>query len=272
MNVFEFDTINEGYIALVERLLTKPDDYESITLEGAGKGKLINKKSRFHLRNVHIIFKRPDLFTEFVVKDVKRSKTMNQYMQEETKRFDDGVIDSNEMGEISKIWKYIENPDQTINANYGYMVYHLKDARTSYGVPFNNYNLHDETQTSDYLSQFEWCQTKLKTNLHTLQAYMHFNRPKDQYLDNLDQPCTMYCQFMVVNNQLHFISNMRSNDIIYGTPYNLGYFVKLQQRMLHYLNTECNHTLVCGYLHHNATSLHLYEDKIPLAKKICGLY
>ena len=64
---------------------------------------------------------------------------------------------------------------------------------------------------------------------------------------------------------------MRSNDVIYGTPYNLAYFKILQERMLDYLNTECGHNLEFGYLHHNATSIHLYEDKIDIAKKICGI-
>jgi thymidylate synthase len=271
MNVFEFETINDGYIELVNRLLTKPDDYEKVTLEGCGKGRMVNKKSRYHLRNVHIIFKNPKLFNYYKVIDDNRSNTMNQYMEKERKMFDDGVIDSNEMSKISKIWKCIENPDQTINANYGYMVYHIKDARTRYDIPiYNNYRLESDT-CNDYMSQFEWCQIKLKNNIHTLQAYMHFNRPKDQYLDNLDQPCTMYCQFMVVDNKLNFISCMRSNDVIYGTPYNLAYFKILQERMLDYLNTECGYDLEFGYLHHNATSLHLYEDKIDIAKKICGL-
>ena len=283
MNVFEFDNINDGYIELVKRLLSKPDDYEKITAEGCGKGKLVNKKSRYHLRNVHIIFKNPKEFNNYKVIDDKRSSTMNSYMLKERELFDNGIIDSNAMSKISKIWKCIENPDNTINANYGYMVYKITDARTKYDIPiYNNYRLEEQNENEeldkkenkyacDYMSQFEWCQIKLKNNIHTLQAYMHFNRPKDQYLDNLDQPCTMFCQFMVVDNKLNFISYMRSNDVIYGTPYNLAYFKILQERMLEYLNSECGYNLEFGYLHHNATSLHLYEDKIDIAKKICGL-
>lgn len=272
MNVFQFDTINDGYIALVKKLLTEPDDFQEVKIEGAGKGKLVNKRSRYHLRNVHIIFKNPGLFTEFTVGDEERSKVMNDYLNKERELFDKGEINSNEMGKISKIWKLIENPDETINANYGYMTFHLKDTRASYDLPvFNNYKLDspvDESEQKNYMSQFEWCKNRLKNNVNSLQAYMHFNRPKDQYLDNNDQPCTMFCQFMVTNNKLNFISYMRSNDIIYGTPYNLAYFKTLQERMLNYLNDECGHKLEFGYLHHNATSLHLYENKIELAEKI----
>lgn len=42
--------------------------------------------------------------------------------------------------------------------------------------------------------------------------------------------------------------------------------------ILKFFKKECGHSLQFGYLHHNATSIHLYEDKINIAKKICGLH
>lgn len=260
MNIFRFKTINDGYNYLVKQLLIGPRVYQEVNFEGAGKGKNINKKSRYHLRNVHIMFENPEEFTEYKVACPKRSAVMNEYMKKETVLFDNGEIDSNKMGKISKMWKLIENPDQTINANYGYMIYHIKDC----GNP-------KFTKEEDFMSQWQWCQNRLKKNLYTLQAIMHFNRPKDQYIENLDQPCTVFCQFTVEENKLNFHSFMRSNDIIYGTPYNLAYFKLLQGRMLKYLNEECGANLEFGYLHHNVTSLHLYESKISIAESIVGL-
>jgi len=257
MKVFNFRTLNEGYQTLVKELLTSPTEYQQVSFLGSGKGKHVNKRSRYHLRNVHIMFDEPAEFTEWKVACPKRSTVMNDYMKKETVLFDKGEISSDKMGEISKIWKLIENPDKTINANYGFMMHYLKDAGN---VKFG----------SHYMTQFEWCQDRLKRNIHTLQAIMHFNRPKDQFIENLDQPCTVFCQFTVTDNKLNFHSFMRSNDIIYGTPYNLAYFKLSQERMLHYLNSECGHNLEFGYLHHNITSLHLYENKVHIAKSIVG--
>lgn len=257
MNTFRFRTINEGYIQLVRQLVFFPQSTEIISFKGSGKGKFLNKKSRNHLRNVHIIFDEPGEFSKFEVHSKERSRIMNEYMEKERDLFDRGVIDSNEMGKISNIWKLIENPDETINANYGYMTYHIKDAGN------DKYQNH-------YMSQFEWCEDRLSKNPHTLQAVMHFHRPKDQYKENLDQPCTMYTQYTVEDNKLNFHSNMRSNDIIYGMPYNLAYFKLLQERMLCCLNNVHGMELSMGYLHHNVTSLHLYWDKIHLAKEIIG--
>lgn len=263
MNVFYFNTINQGYQYLVRRLLIKPDYYQAIDLPGAGKGHLINKKPRFHLRNVHIIFKNPEEFKEFNVFSPERSKVMNDYMQKEQILFDNGIIDAKQMSSISKMWGLIRNPDhKTINANYGYMVYYIKDAG----------NLNQSKMP--LMSQFEWCKHCLLKNPETLQAIMHFHRPKDQFEENLDQPCTVFTQFTVENGYLNFHSYMRSNDIIYGTPYNLAYFKLLQKRMLLFLNAQKSNSkdyLKFGYLHHNVTSLHLYEDKIAIAKSIVDI-
>lgn len=256
MRCFQFRTINETYLSLVRAAL-KSEDYQVVNFPGSGKGRNVNKKSRFHLRNVHVMIDEPGEFTEYQVACPDRTKVMNDYLRKEMNLFDRGEIDSNKMGEISKIWKLIENPDKTINANYGYMVYHLKDAgNPKFGTKM--------------MSQWEWCQDRLSRNPETLQAIMHFNRPKDQFIDNLDQPCTVFTQFTVENNKLNFHSFMRSNDIIYGTPYNIAYFKVLQGRMLEYLNTKHKANLKFGYLHHNVTSLHLYEDKVPIAKSIVG--
>lgn len=257
MNVFHFKTINHAYRSLVQRILIKPDYYEPVTIPNAGKGKNINKKSRYHLRNVHIMIENPGEFTRYLVLCPIRTKIMNLYMEKERDLFDRGEIRSNYMSNISKIWKLIENPDGTINANYGHMIYHINDAG-------------NEKFSNTFMSQFEWCQNRLDKNLHTLQAYMHFNRPKDQFIENLDQPCTMFCQFTVENNKLNFHAFLRSNDIIYGMPYNLAYFKLLQGRMLDYLNKKHNINLQFGYIHYNTTSLHLYYDKIDIAWSIVG--
>ncbi|MCJ7638143.1 MAG: thymidylate synthase [Nitrososphaeraceae archaeon] len=243
---------------MVKRILEKPDYFQEVCFDGSGKGKNINKKSRWHLRNVHVMFENPSEFTGYNVKCKERSRVMNDYMEKERELFDRGEISSDKMGEISKIWKLIENPDKTINANYGFMCHHLRDAG-------------NEKFGNKFMTQFEWCQDRLKRNIHTLQAIMHFNRPKDQFIENLDQPCTVFCQFTVENGALNFHGFMRSNDIIYGTPYNLAYFKLLQGRMLNYLNNECGHNLKYGYLHHNVTSLHLYFNKLDIAKSIVGM-
>lgn len=255
MRTFTFKKVNKGYIELVKFILTDPCDYQVVSFPSSGKGKYINKRSRYHMRNVHVMFENPDEFTEYNVACPHRTKVMNEYMKKEAEYFDKGIIDSNKMGKISKIWKLIENPDETINANYGHMVYHLKDAGNE---KFNGGKM---------MSQWEWCENRLINNPETLQAVMHFNRPKDQFEMNNDQPCTVFVQMNVISGKLNLHAYMRSNDIIYGMPYNLAYFILLQKRMCKNLQDK-GISIDMGYLHYNSTSLHIYEDKMAIGSAI----
>lgn len=138
------------------------------------------------------------------------------------------------------------------------MVYHIKDA-------FNKEFAPDEQR-----SQWEWAKSRLIARHDTGQAYMHFNRPKDQWSGNKDQPCVMFGQFTIRNKKLNLTVSMRSNDVIYGTPYNWGYFIELMYRMIEELH-EAGINVTIGTLHHFATSIHIYDKHYQLAKTMCVL-
>lgn len=253
----KFENLNQAYIEIVRDLLTNPTDTEIIEKTDVFDRRLINKRSRSHLRNVHIIIDGINDFDGYKVACPIRTTAMAEYCAAETIAFDQGITCSKKMGKLSKIWHYIRNPDSTINANYGLMVYHMRDAG----------NL---KYSEKMMSQYEWAFDRLSRNIHTLQAIMHFNRPCHQWTENLDQPCTVFVQYTVVENKINLHSYMRSNDAIYGMPYNLAYFRLLLIRMRDDLNEKCGHTLQVGYIHHNATSVHLYHDKVPIANQIVG--
>ena len=103
MNTFTFRTINGGYVSLVKQFLRRKLEYQKVDFPGSGKGIHINKRSRYHLRNVHIIFKKPQEFTGYKVASPQRTKVMNDYIAKETVLFDRGEIDADKMGEISSL-------------------------------------------------------------------------------------------------------------------------------------------------------------------------
>lgn len=173
-----------------------------------------------------------------------RDEVIRVYTEKEREYFDRGDIRN--MGDVSKFWDSIKNPDGTINANYGYMVYYIRDAGNG-------------------LSQWEWAKSRLLARRDTCQAVMHFNRPKDQWDGNLDQPCCMYSQFLIRSDPrdaeklwLHLSVSMRSNDLWFGTPYNWAYHIELMYRMAEELQ-ETYPGLQVGNLYHHATSLHIYK-------------
>ena len=81
-------------------------------------------------------------------------------------------------------------------------------------------------------------------------------------LGSKDVACTTSIQFMIRKGCLHAFVTMRSNDIIWGLPYDVSLFTMLQELMACELNVEI------GSYFHYAASLHLYERHFELAKEI----
>jgi thymidylate synthase len=67
-------------------------------------------------------------------------------------------------------------------------------------------------------------------------------------------PCTCTLQFIVRNNKLNLLVNMRSNDLFRGLPHDVFTFTMLQEIIARSLDVEL------GEYRHCAGSLHLYED------------
>ena len=69
-------------------------------------------------------------------------------------------------------------------------------------------------------------------------------------------PCTLTLQFVMPNDRLSLIVNMRSNDALFGLPHDVFAFTMLQEFVARALDVE-----VGSYVHF-VGSMHLYENKI----------
>jgi len=97
------------------------------------------------------------------------------------------------------------------------------------------------------------------------QAYIVIPIAGDNLVTNetLDTPCTLSVQFLIRNNKLHCITNMRSNDVIFGlTGINYFEWTFLQELVASILCVEV------GTYFHNAGSLHIYERHFDVMDKI----
>jgi thymidylate synthase len=77
-----------------------------------------------------------------------------------------------------------------------------------------------------------------------------------------DYPCTLNLQFFMRDGALEMHTNMRSNDVWLGLPYDIFQFTFLQLNVAHILRVP-----VGSYFHH-ANSLHLYHSDALLARDI----
>lgn len=89
-----------------------------------------------------------------------------------------------------------------------------------------------------------------------------YSNEKDLYKESKDIPCTLTIQFMIRNNKLNMHVNMRSNDIIWGTPYDVFMFTIMQEVVANELGIDV------GSYYHNAASLHVYSKHYYLLDEL----
>ena len=101
----------------------------------------------------------------------------------------------------------------------------------------------------------------LKAKRSTRQAVIQLFDAADIDEQHLDTPCTISLQFLIRDEKLHMITNMRSNDVFKGLPHDIFVFTMLQEIIA--IRLECQ----MGSYKHFVGSLHLYLDDIELAKQ-----
>lgn len=147
----------------------------------------------------------------------------------------------------SKFWTHISNNDGTVNSAYGYNI-------------FKEQNIYEFTEA-------QWAYDCLKNDKDSRQAIIRFNKSHHSFDNNKDFPCTIFGQFLIRNNELIFIINMRSNDLKMGIVYDIPFFTVLQQMM--YLSLKELYTdLKMGSYIHNVSSMHIYERDFKLFEEM----
>lgn len=131
----------------------------------------------------------------------------------------------------SKMMKNFSDDGETLNSAYGYRIFGNHPA-----LPFN---------------QWEHVVDQLKTDPDTRQAVIHLHTPNNK--KTKDEVCTLTLQFMIRDGKLDMITNMRSNDIVWGFTYDVFSFTTFQELIANELGIEV------GTYFHNAASMHIYE-------------
>lgn len=151
-----------------------------------------------------------------------------------------------------KIWQNIcSKKDFTVNSQYGILVY---------------------GEEND--CQFQKALESLNKDKDSRQAVIIYNRPtihEDAYKDGKhDFICTFYQQFFIRNDRLECITNMRSNDCIFGIFNNLPWFEYVYNDMHSKLLAKYTN-LEKGNLVYVANSFHCYERHFELLDRIVRL-
>lgn len=147
-----------------------------------------------------------------------------------------------------KIWQQVADKDGFINSNYGWCIFS------------------DENR-----NQFQNCIKALKNDKHSRRALMIYMRPSmhEDYCKNgmHDFMCTISNQFLIRDNKLISIYNIRSNDAIFGF-FNDFYWACYVYKNLFDILSAIYPELQYGPLIWFAGSFHVYERHFSLLKDI----
>lgn len=182
------------------------------------------------LKNISFMLKDP---TNCICTSVKHVDRV--YLFAELLWYLSGDTSSSIISLYASLWKDISLNGE-VNSNYG-------------NVLFNE-------------GSFNFMLDMLSQDKFSRKAVASLNLP--EHKDNLkDFPCTMFIQLYIRNDYLNLNTFMRSNDLIYGTRYDIVFFSLVQQLAYLYLK-RVHQGLKLGFMHHFATSLHIYEKHYAL--------
>jgi len=102
--------------------------------------------------------------------------------------------------------------------------------------------------------QIERVITQLQTSEHTRRAVINLHNSFVEDYDGPDVACTVYLQFFIRDNELHLTANMRSQDMLFGYPYDTQAFQWLQEVIAGILDVDL------GTYTHIMGSCHYYTD------------
>ena len=107
------------------------------------------------------------------------------------------------------------------------------------------------------VDQLPYIARELGNDMYSRRAVLTIWRPRPY--PSRDVPCTVSLQWLIRDDQLHCIANMRSNDIWLGTPYDIFTFSMISHYIIAEFKRSVNEDMGPGILYLNASSLHLYE-------------
>lgn len=146
-------------------------------------------------------------------------------------------------GDVPQIWKDVSDRDGYINSNYGYLVYNRDNG-------------------SQFLKVWE----ELVANPNSRRAVMIYNRPSihEEYDRNgmSDFICTNAVQYLLRDDKLNAIVQMRSNDVVFGYKNDYAWQEYVLNDLVENYNlahTRAEDHISPGTITWQVGSLHIYQ-------------
>jgi len=165
-----------------------------------------------------------------------------EYVNREIAWYESESLNVNDLVPTPQIWQQISDNDGKINSNYGYLVF-----------------------SSENHNQYKRVREELSLNPNSRRAVMIYQRPTMHYDYNVngmsDFICTNAVQYLIRNNKLEAVVQMRSNDVIFGYRNDFAWQKYVQEKLARDLQ------ITAGTIHWSVGSLHVYERHFKFIKE-----
>ena len=210
---------------------------ENFTIDKTG-AKTIEMIGASFIADDEAIFGTPN--QEYIAKEIEWYNSMST-----------NINDINKEGEPPAAWKYAANEHGEINSNYGLL-----------------------TMSEQYHDQLGHVADELAHNPDSRRACMIYNRPSIwlEYDKGgmSDFICTNAVSYMIRDEKLISVVQMRSNDVVYGYKNDYAWQLWMQREVCDLINIDKHEnykTLVKpGDIHWQVQNLHVYEKHFNLVK------
>lgn len=204
-------------------------------------GKLVCVRGQFCKELTPCYFELKDVNTRLLNFSSNVRKDIKKYIFGELMWYLSGSNKVADIERYSKMWRKLSDDGITNNSAYGYYIFNKQP---------------------NGISQWDWVKSKLREDAFTRQAIIHI-KPIQTY-DSKDYVCTLTLSFYIREGKLNLIVNMRSNDLMFGTTYDVFMFTFLQELMAVELGIDV------GTYSHFTNNLHYYlkdEEKLLAMSK-----
>jgi len=173
---------------------------------------------------------------------------VTEYVERELQWYDSLSLKVSDIpGGPPKIWQQVASTKGYINSNYGWCIY-------------------SEANHKQYWSVL----LELLAHRNSRRAVMIYTRPtmhQDYCKDGMsDFMCTNAVQYLLRDNKLHAVVQMRSNDVVFGYKNDRYWQSIVLDRLLEDLNKKADENYEKGNIIWNVGSLHVYERHFDLLK------
>lgn len=231
----------------------KAYEYHNLLMDLMSRGHTVNPRGK-EIRELNhvrlVVFPDTQIYSYPVVRPVDK---LTDYWFKEVAWYMSGDRTPDYIKEKAKLWSKITNPDNTLNSNYGYLVFYHKTPHPSMG--------------NVTMTPFEWAVYSLLNDVDSRQAVMTYNNGGYNFKGNTDYICTQHQSFLIRDYQLNCYIALRSSDSIFGLPYNCMWWSLVHQQL--YLRLKKTYDwLELGHITVDIYSSHIYEKHYELVRNM----